>query len=85
MILVSVGMFMNVMVAVFHAVNDRTGCHEQERLEEGMCNQVEGCGDVCTDAQGRHHKTKLRNGGVRQHLLDIVLGNGNGRGEECCE
>ncbi len=48
-----------VRFTVFHAVNDRAGCHEQQRLKERVCNQMEGCGDIAADTQRRHHETKL--------------------------
>lgn len=36
LIVMPVTMRVNVMFPVFHAMNDRAGSHEQQRLEEGM-------------------------------------------------
>ena len=47
------------MLTVFHGVNDRAGTHEQQRLEEGVRDQVEGSGDIGTDAERGDHETKL--------------------------
>ena len=71
-----------VQHAMLHAVNDRAGAKEEQRLEEGVCDQVEDRRDIRADAQRGDHEAKLRDGGVGQHALDVVLRHGNGRGEE---
>ena len=45
------------VMAVFHAMNDRPGAHEQERLEESMGNQVEHRGHIRAHPSGSNHKT----------------------------
>ena len=58
-VIMSMRVCMNVMLAVFHAVNDRARRHKEQRLEECVGDQVESGGDVRADAERRHHKAKL--------------------------
>ena len=55
------------------------GTQEEKRLEEGMSHQVEESGEICGGPHGKNHVAKLGDGRVRQHLLDVALGDGNGR------
>ena len=65
-----------------HAVDDRTRTEEQQRLEESVRHHVEDCCDVRARPDGKEHVAELRHRGIREHLLDIGLCNGNGRGEQ---
>ncbi len=56
-----------------HAVDHRAGAQEQQRLEEGVRQQVEDAGDPAADAQRRDHKAQLRERRVGQDALDIEL------------
>ena len=80
-----VAMFMHVMLAVLHAVDDRAGRHEEQRLEEGVGDEMEGGGDIRADAQGRHHETQLRNRRVSQHGFDVILRQRHGRRQQSRE
>src|SRR5689334_13744783 len=72
---------MDSVFAVLHPVNDRAGTHKQQRLEEGVGDQVKGSGNISADAKRRDHETKLADRGVGQHLLDVILRDGNRRRE----
>jgi len=54
-------------------VDDRSGPQEQERLEEGVGHQVEDRSGERPDACPEEHVAELGDGGVREHLLDVVL------------
>ena len=54
---------------------------EQQRLEEGVRDHVEDRSNVEARANSHHHESELAHGGVSEHLLDVVLGDGN-RGRE---
>ena len=62
-------------------VNHRARPQEQQRLEEGVRHEVKDSSDVVGDTAGHEHVSELRNGGIRQHLLDIGLRNADGGGE----
>ena len=47
-----------------------------------MGKQVKVSRGVCAQSEGEEHVSKLRHGGVRQHLLDVVLLQANGSGEQ---
>ena len=55
----------------------RTGRQEQQRLEEGVGDQVENGGIERPDAERQEHITNLAHGGIGQHPLDIGLGQGS--------
>ena len=63
-------------------VDDAARAEEQAGLEEGVRDQVEDAGRVGADAHGEEHEAELADGGVREHLLDVVLREADGRGEE---
>ncbi len=65
-----------------HGVNHRAGPEEQQRLEEGVGEDVEDAGRECAYAERQKHVSQLRDRGVRQHALDVVLHQGDGRGED---
>ena len=64
---------MRLVLPMLHAVDHAAGAKEQQRLEEGMRQQMEGGRDIGADAQGGKHEAQLRDRGVGQHLLDVVL------------
>ena len=55
---------------------------EQEGLEEGVGHQVVDAGGKRADADADEHVAELRDGGVGENLLDIVLRQADGGGEE---
>ena len=70
------------MVAVLHALDDRAGREEEQRLEEGVRHQVEHARRKSAHAHRRHHEAKLADGGISQHFFDIKLAEGNGGREQ---
>ena len=54
-------------------VNHRAGAEEEQRLEEAVRQQVEEAGGREAGADRRHHVAELRDGGVGEHALDVVL------------
>ena len=54
-------------------MNDDARAEEQQRLEERVGHQVEQRCAHARGAQRHEHQPELRDGGVRQHLLDVVL------------
>jgi hypothetical protein len=70
------------MMSAFQAEDDRTSGEEEQRLEEGVCDQVEHPSHVRAHPHSRNHEAELGNGGVGQDFLDIVLTDCNRRGEE---
>src|SRR5450432_35749 len=65
------------MFAMLHTVDHRARTHEQQRLKEGVRNQVKSGSRVCANAQGCDHKSELADGRISQYLLDVVLRNRN--------
>ena len=56
-----------------NGVDDAAGAEEEERLEEGVGDEVEVARERRAGAQRRHHEAQLRAGGVREHALDVGL------------
>ena len=65
-----------------HGVDHRAGSEEEQRLEEGVREDVEDAGGKRADAERQEHVAQLRNRGVRQHALDVVLHQADRRGED---
>ena len=64
------------------AVNDGACGEEEQSLEEGVGHEVEDGGRVGRDAAAEEHVAELRDGGVGEHALDVVLDEADGGGEE---
>jgi hypothetical protein len=58
------------------------GCEEEERLEKGVSHEVEDSGGEDANPAADEHVSKLADGGVGQHPLEIVLCKGNRRRKE---
>ena len=65
-----------------HGVNHRTRTEEQQRLEKRVREHVEDSGGKCSDAERKEHVAKLRDGGIGEYALDVVLHEANGCGED---
>ena len=64
------------------AVNDRARAHEQERLEEGVGDEVEHADGDAAEAEASHHVAELGDGGVGEDALDVVLRDGDEGGKD---
>ena len=51
-----VSMFVDMMLAMLHPMNDRARGHKQQRFEEGMGDQVESRRDIGPNTQRRDHE-----------------------------
>ena len=63
---------LHVLLAA-HGVNHRAGAEEQQRFKERVGEDVEDAGGECSHAQRQEHVSQLRDRGVGQHALDVVL------------
>ncbi len=61
------------VLLVMHAVNHAARAEEHQRFEKRVRHHVEDADRKRAYAAGHEHETELRNGRVRQHLLDVVL------------
>ena len=77
---------MRMVIRVMHGVNHRAGAEKQQRLEEGVRDQMEHASSVCATADAHKHVAQLGHCGVGQHLLDVPLterDRGGEQGREC--
>ncbi len=65
------------------SVDDGARGEEEERLEEGVGQQMEDAGGVGSDSAGEEHVAELRDGGVGEDALDVVLHHADAGGEDC--
>ena len=65
------------------AVNHGPRAQEQKRFEKGVGNQMEDAYRNAAHAEAGHHVAELRDGGVSQNALDVVLRHGDQRGKDC--
>ena len=63
-------------------MNDRAGGEEEQRLEECVRDEVEDGRGIGRDAAGEKHVAQLRDGGVGEDALDVVLDKADGGGKE---
>ncbi len=62
----------DVLLAV-QMMDDEARRHEQQRLEEGVCHEVEHRVPVRADPRRHEHVADLRHRRVRDHALDVPL------------
>ncbi len=65
-----------------HAVDHAARTEEEEPLEECVRHQVEDAARVSADTHRQEHVAELADGRVGEHLLDVVLDEADGRGED---
>ncbi len=63
-------------------VNNGAGSEEEERLEEGVGEEVEDGGRVGGDSAGQKHVAELGDGGVGENALDVVLDDADAGGKD---
>ena len=54
-------------------MTDRTCTQEQRTFKECVSENVEHGWEPCPNTEAKHHVAELRDRGIRQHLLDVVL------------
>ena len=70
------------VLLMVHAVDNRTGTEEQQRLEEGVGEEVEHRRLISADTCREEHVAELRTGRIGDHALDVVLCHADGGGIE---
>src|SRR5215475_2603506 len=70
-----------VLLAV-EAMDDAARAQEEERLEEGVGDEVEDAGGVRAHPYAHEHVAELADGRVGEHTLDVRLGHPDGGREE---
>ena len=61
------------VLLVVHRVDDAARAEEQQRLEEGVREQMEHRRAISADARREEHVAELRAGRIGDHPLDVVL------------
>ena len=59
-------------------VNYGTGREEEQGLEKGVRHQVENASGVSADSASKEHVSELRDGGIGEYALDVVLHHADG-------
>src|SRR3546814_6846745 len=70
------------VLLVVHRVDDRAGTEEQQRLEEGVREQVEHRRAIGADTRREEHVDELRTGRIGDDALDVQLRRADRRSEE---
>ena len=70
------------VLLVVHGVDHAARAEEQQRLEEGVGEQVEHRRAIGADARREEHVAELRAGRISDHPLDVVLRAADRRGED---
>ena len=70
------------VLLVMHGVDDRARAEEQQRLEEGMGEEMENAERIAADAEADEHVAELRTGRIGDDALDVVLHEADGRREK---
>ncbi len=65
-----------------HGHDHGAGAEEQQRLEEGVGEQVEHADRIGAHAHGDEHVAELRAGRIGDDALDVVLHEPDGRREQ---
>ena len=72
------------VLLVMHRVDDRARAEEQQRLEEGVREQMEHADRIGADAHGDEHVAELRTGRIGDDALDVVLHKPDGGAIRSC-
>ena len=72
----------DVLLAV-QRMNHRAAAKEEQRLEEGVCVEMEDTGAEGAHAHRQEHVAELRDGRIREDALDVVLHQTDGAGKQC--
>ena len=70
------------VLLVMHRDDDRAGAKEQQRLEEGVGEEMEDAERIAADAERDEHVAELRAGRIGDDALDVVLHEADGRREK---
>ncbi len=77
-------MTVQLVMTVFHAMDDRPSRHEQQGFEECVRDKMKHTGRVRTNAQRGNHIAQLTDSGKGQDALDVSLRQGNNRSIDRC-
>src|ERR1700733_14264456 len=66
-------------------MNDRAGAKKEQRFEEGMRDEMKHADCNPADTQTHHHVTQLRNGGIGEDALNVILSDGDQRSKDGCD
>src|ERR1019366_2180348 len=65
-----------------HGVDDGAGAEEEQRLEERVRENVKDAGGEGSNTERKEHVAELRDGGIGEYALDVVLYEADGGGED---